>query len=241
MRRDGRLPDDQAEIVFSDVFVEQLEALETGQQLDVLADVVGLCEAPGGKHPLSNVLAGWNTIDVLAGDRRVVFKASTVAGIGIVEVLCIGPRANNEVYDIAVALVDSGALTGDEATQIFQALELLGVIEEAVGLDGWDFRPPAPDEGFVKAVVAAGLLDLDTASLLARDELEAAMTHGWGPDGPNQTAALTAALKRARSRADYPGLSAVLRRRNDRCAALMPRAGVACIRTKGHPGPHRST
>lgn len=235
------MPDDQAEVVFSDVFVEQLEELTDVEKERVLVEVVGLCEAPGGKHPLSKELTGWNTVDVLGGDKRVVYKASVRDGVGLVEVLCLGPRADSEVYVMAAALVESGLLAGDEAIQIWQALTLLEVVEEAVGIDGWDYRPSAAAEGFVRSVVAAGLLDENLASLLSTDELAAAMRDGWGPDGPDPAAALAAAMARARGRSDYPGAAVVLKRSEDRCGARMPRAGVACIRVAGHPGPHRST
>ena len=57
MRRGSRFPADQAEVVFSDVLVEQLSDLPHDQQLNVLGAIVGLCEDPAGKHPLKRPLA----------------------------------------------------------------------------------------------------------------------------------------------------------------------------------------
>ncbi|MBK5223381.1 MAG: hypothetical protein JJE52_11005 [Acidimicrobiia bacterium] len=241
--RGGRFPDDQAESVFSDAFVEQLGSLSDDERLSVIAEVVRLCDDPAGKHPLHTPLAGWNTLDVLGGHRRVVYKASAPGDVGLVEVLCLGPRSDNEVYDMAVGLRDAGLLEPDEITDLWDALAVLDVIEEDVGLDGWDFRPPLPPEGMVRAAVAAGLLDGETASLLSQDELEAAMADGWGPAGADPVRAIIAALERARRRRRVEPIdrAAILSgRRADRCEAVMPRAGTRCIRRRGHPGPHRS-
>ena len=92
----------------------------------------------------------------------------------------------------------------------------------------------------VRAAVGAGLLSADLASLLSKDELEAAMAGGWSEVGADPDLALQAAIKRARG--GYPALSdRVIRDRAiDRCGALMPRAQTRCIRRKDHPGPHRS-
>src|SRR5690606_11375933 len=145
-------------------------------------------------------LAGWNTLDVLGGHRRVVYKATVVDGTGLIEVLCLGPRSDNEVYDVAVGLRDAGLLDEDEVTDLWDALALLDVLEEDVGLDGWDYRPPPAPDGMVRAAVAAGLLDETTASALSKPELEAAMAQGWGASGPDPAAALIAALEQARKR-----------------------------------------
>lgn len=115
--------------------------------------------------------------------------------------LCLGPRSDNEVYDMAVGLRDAGLLDPDEITQLWDALAVLDVVEEDVGLDGWDYRPPPAPDGMVRAVVAAGLLDQETAELLAQPELEAAMENGWGPGGPDPVRALRS------SRAVAPSLS----------------------------------
>lgn len=245
MQRGGRLPGDQAEIAFSDAFVEQLGDLAEHEREEVLAEVIRLCDDPGGKHPLRTPLTGWNTLDVLGGHRRVVYKASDVDGTGLIEVLCLGPRSDNEVYDMAVGLRDAGLLGEDEVTDLWDALALLEVLEEDVGLDGWDYRPPPAPEGMVRAAVAAGLLDETTAASLSKAELEAAMAQGWGADGPDPTAALIAALEQARKRSRRPAdpdpAQVVAQRFGARCGADMPRAGSRCIRRAGHPGPHRAS
>ncbi len=190
MRRGQRLPDDQTEIVFSDVFVEQLEALHDDDQVGVLAAIVHLCADPAGKHALGNkddmVLAGWNTLDVLATEHRVVYRASNQYGTGLIEVLCLGMRRGSVVYDMADALKDSGALSDGQVTQLWIALSLLDVVAEKVGLDGWDYRSPPAPAGMVRAVVAAGLLSQHIAELLSKDEIEAAQTEGWGPAGKSE-------------------------------------------------------
>lgn len=244
MRRGERFPANAAELGLTDLFVEQLVRLTTSQREDVLVDLVRLCDDPGGKHPLRAPLAGWNTLDVLAGHQRVVYRATVVDGVGLIEALCLGPRTDSEVYDMAVALRDAGVLSEAELTQLWDALAILDVVAEQVGLDGWDFRPEAAPEGMRRAAVASGLLDEQTAALLSRDEIEAAMAAGWGAEGPDPAAALVAALERARSRAVpiSPDEAAVIlaSRARDRCGAILPRAQRPCVRRLGHPGPHRS-
>lgn len=246
MRAGRRLPGDRAEIVFSDRFVEQLETLTAPERLDVLASVVGLCANPGGAHTLSareghRMLVGWNTLEVSHRERRVVYRVDE-QGASIF-VLCVGARRGAEVYDMAAALAGSAALTEDELTQLWDALGLLDVLAEALGLDGWDYRPPPAPEGQRRAAVAAGLVEEVFAALLSKDELAAAMDFGWGSDGrPDPHRALEAALRRARGNAGYDSAEWVMRHRAaDRCDAVMPRAGVLCIRRAGHPGPHRAT
>lgn len=245
MLRGGRFIADQAEIVFSDVALEQLGELAEHQRTDVLAEVVNLCAAPGGKHPLRAPLAGWNTLDVLGGDRRVVYKASTHDDIGLIEVLCIGPRSDNEVYDMANALVDAGLLTDNEAIELWDSLAVLAVVAEEVGLDGWDYRPPPAPDWLVKQAVDSGILDKITASTLSKPELEAAFEGGFTPSGPDPTAAITAALERARARPSWPANSdlgeIIKERAAPRCGAAMPRAGTRCVRKEDHPGPHRAS
>jgi hypothetical protein len=244
VRRGGRFPDDQAEVVFTDVFTEQLGQLLEAEREAVLVHVVSLCDAPAGKHPLHAPLAGWNTLVVLGGHQRVVYKASVAGGTGLIEVLCLGPRSDHEVYDMAGALVRSGLLEPDEVASLWDALAVLDIVAEDVGLDGWDYRPPAAPEGMVRAAVAAGLLDEATAVVLSKPELEAALEHGWGPQGADPRAALLAALERARGRTVPPPSEPgeVIRGRSaPRCGAIMPRAGSRCVRRHGHPGPHRSS
>jgi hypothetical protein len=239
--RSRRLPRDQAEIVFSDEFVEQLAEFDRHQQLDVLVTVVALCSAPEGKHALAGAMAGWNTVEVLARKQRVVFKVSIIDGVGLIEVLCMGERSKSVVYDVALALIRSGALSDDEVTQIWQALALLDTLAEEVGLDGWDYRPPPAPDGMVRSAIAAGVVDADLAPLLSADELTAALSFGYGPDGPDAMRGLLAALERARARVPFTSAADLLARRGEqRCNAYMPRARTLCIRIEGHPGPHRA-
>jgi hypothetical protein len=239
VRRGGRLPGDQAEIVFSDILIEQLNELGESERIDVLAEIVRLCGKPAGKHPLHAPLSGWNTLDVLHGAHRVVYKASVTSGTGLIEVLCLGPRRDSEIYDMAIGIGNSGLLTDDELTQLWEVLGLLDVAVESVGLEGWDYRPAPAPEGLRRAAVAAGLLDEKTASLLAKDEVEAAMADGWGVAGPDPTRALRAALRRARGSGDFDERKILEARLVDRCGAIMPRAKATCVRRAGHPGPHR--
>ena len=247
MKRGDRFPGDQAEIVFSEPFVEYLDGLSVRDREVVVAEVVALCRNPAGSHTLSNRgstdrLAGWNTVDVLAGEHRVVFASRVVDGVGLIEVLCAGPRKGSAVYDLASSLAATGLLTDDEIYEIWQALILVEIVAEAVGLDGWDYRPPAAPQGMVRSAVAAGVLDEETARLLASDELRAAMEHGWDDSGPDPTAALKAALQRARAGVDPGDLTRILTARSaDRCDEILPRTGERCIRVAGHPGAHRGS
>jgi hypothetical protein len=241
VKRGSRFPENQAEVLFSDISVEQLAELNIDQRYDVLSDVVRLCDSPSGKHPLSRSLRGWNTLEVLDGHKRVIYRATIQNPVGLIEVLCLGPRSDQEVYDLALALIKTGLLTDEEGTQLWDALALLEVVAESVGLDGWDFRaPPAPD-GLVKTVVAAGVLEEAIAKLLSQDEILAAMNASWSETGrPNMEEALEAALKRARFSSSYPAREILFARSEPRCALLMPRAKIRCIRKFGHPGPHRA-
>lgn len=241
MKRGGRLPDDQAEVVFADVFVEQVADLTEAEQLDVLRAVQRLIEAPDGKHPLSAPLVGWNTEAVLGGHQRIVYKATAEGGVGLIEVLCLGPRAASEVYDLAVAL--ARILDPHDMTQVWESLALLDIVAEAVGLDGWDYRPPPAPEGLIRASVAAQALDEQTARMLSKHEIEAALAAAWEHGGADAdpVAAVRAALRSARGSITPPADRDILdERRAERCSAAMPRAGVACIRKAGHPGAHRA-
>ncbi len=241
MRRAERFPNHQAEVVFGDIFVEQLESLSEHERLDILGAIVALCENPAGKHPLRAPLAGWNTLAVLKGERRVVYKGSLTRGVGLIEVLCLGTRRNDEVYDMAHALTVNAHLTDDEVTQLWAVLALLDVVVEQVGLDGWDYRPEPANTGLRKALVRSGLLDADTAAVLSKDEVLAAMEHGWGTKGADPVKALRAALERARGSVDPTAVSRIIAGRQlERCGVAMPRAGVRCIRRKSHPGAHRA-
>lgn len=242
MRSGERFPSDQAEVVFSDIFVEQLEDdLDRTQAEEVLSDVVRLCENPGGSHPLHAPLTGWNTLEVLGRSRRVVYHARMVDGHPLIDVLCLGPRSNSDVYDVAEGLRDSGLLSEETFTQVWEALRLLDVTAEEIGLDEWDFRPTPAPVGMQKAAIAAGVLPEDVTRLLSKDELEAAMEHGWAPDGTvDPDRALNAALARNRL-SNHPDLPAILARRQEpRCSEFMPRAKQRCARRADHPGPHRA-
>jgi hypothetical protein len=246
MRHGQGFPGGQAEIVFNDVFVEYLEELRLEQRESVLVSIVALCDNPIGSHPLSNrsshdTLAGWNTLTVLHNEHRVIFSSIVANGVGVIEILCAGPRRAGAAYDMANALIRTGRLTNEEVTEIWQALMLLDVIAEEVGLDGWDFAPPPAPDGMVRAVVASGLLPESIARALSKDELEAAMEHGWDRGDPNPASALDAAIRRARLGVSEVDVTHILEQRAaERCDVLLPRAGVRCIRRAGHPGPHRS-
>jgi hypothetical protein len=247
VRRGERFPNDQAEIVFNDIFLEYLETLTLAEREDVLVETVRLCANPAGTHALSNrgsdeKLAGWNTVDVLGKEHRMVFSSRVIDGVGIVEVLCAGPRKANAVYDIAADLSRTGRLTEDEVTQIWQALTLMDMVAESINLDGWDYRPTPAPEGMVMAAVRSGLLSEPTARALSQDELTAAMAEGWTAGGPDPIAALAAAMLRARAGVDAGDVTRIIEgRARDRCQAAMPRARVQCIRRAGHPGPHRAS
>ncbi|MDR5701499.1 hypothetical protein [Agromyces aerolatus] len=244
MQSGGRLPDDQAEIVFTDAFFEYLAGLTASESVAVLADVVALTSNPVGKHPLSNTtrygqLAGFNTAEVLGGEHRIVYRVRVVEDVGVIEVVVGGPRRGSEVYTAAHALVASGVLTVEEATQIWDALNLLDVAAEHAGLDGWDYQPEPADPGHRRAAVAAGVLPADIADLLSKDELAAAMANGWGDSGADPTRAIEAALRRARGNAVSSDI-VLTSRLKPRCGAYMPRAKKSCIRCEHHPGAHRS-
>lgn len=245
MRRGARFPADAAEVILTDILLEQLAGRAEAERTAILADLVRLCDDPGGKHPLRAPLTGWNTLEVLGSSQRVIYRATVVDGVGLLEALCLGPRTDAEVYDMAVGLRDAGILTDEELSALWDALAILDIVAEHVGLDGWDFRPEPAPEGMRRAAVAAGLLDEISAALLSRDEIGAAMQAGWGPQGPDPASAVLAAMERARSRAvpvDAQAAAGILAARaEDRCAALLPRARRPCIRRAGHPGPHRST
>ncbi|MFF3222619.1 hypothetical protein ACFYV7_07465 [Nocardia suismassiliense] len=247
MRKGESFPGGQAEFEFSDAFVEYLEDLPSAECESVLVDLLTLCGNPAGSHPLSNRgtgdrLAGWNTLDVLGKQHRVVFASRIVDGVGVIEVLCAGPRRADAAYDMANALIQCGQLTLDEVTELWQALVLLDVLAEDIGFDGWDYRPESAPEGLIRTVVAAGLLDETIARVMSKDEINAAMSQGWGPEGPDPESALRAALARARAGVDAGDLSRIVGEHGEpRCGAVLPRAGVACIRRKEHPGPHRAT
>lgn len=244
-------PDNQAFILFNDAFVEALEERSPQQRLDILAEVLTLCDNPVGNHPLGNRpgqnLAGWNTIDVLQKEYRVVFasRIEEVEGrsVGHIDVLVLGPRKADAVYDMAGALRATGRLSEVELTEIWEALALLDTVAEDVGLDGWDYRPEPASPGLIKAAVAAGVLDETTAGALSKDEINAAMEHGWNDAGAlDPIGALTAALQRARAGVEALDLTRIVANRGEpRCGAIMKRTLKRCVRRTDHPGPHRAT
>ena len=247
MRGNARSPNDQAEVVLYEPFVEYLlELTERGRE-EVLADVCSLCLCPAGTHPLGNKdkqdrLADLNTLHTLGKEHRIVFASRVVNGVGVLEVLCGGPRKASAVHDIANMLAKTGKLTKDEVTQLWDALELLEIVAEDIGVDGWDYAPPVARKHLVDIVVKLGILERDVASTLSGPEIQAAMEAGFNELGePTPAAALTAAMNRARTRASYTDASVILRSRlAPRCGAWMPRAKAPCTRCEGHPGAHRS-
>ena len=245
MRSGERLPGDQAEVVFSDESVEWIaDNLNPTNQDAVIDTIVSLFQNPAGKHPLSNTsstkLAGFNTINAGDGvELRVVFRSSAVNGVGLIEIVAIGPRDGSAVYDMAHALIRSGKLTSEEAAQIWEVVEMLDLTRSRLGLEDWDYFEGAAPEGLVKAAVAAGVLDEATARLLTITELTAAMTEGWGADGaPDVDAGLAAALRLVGNSARPDRI--LTSRPEARCGALMPRSKRRCIRIAGHAGAHRS-
>lgn len=236
MRRGDSFPEDQAEVTYSDIFEEQLEALPAETAKQVLGDIVRLCANPGGKHPLRARLAGFNTVEVAGREMRCVYRATPpndTNATGLIEVLCIGKRRNNEVYDAAQALLDANLITGRELTQIWIAFDAVGVAAERYGLDGWDYRPTPPNEGLVLSAVAAGLVDETTARLLSESELVEVLKSATEPDP------LQVALERQRRLGPRLAPDQLPARATARCGKWMPNARTNCVRRKGHPGPCR--
>ncbi|WP_147243173.1 hypothetical protein [Acidipropionibacterium virtanenii] len=247
MRSGERFPDDQAELVISDEAIEWIaDNLTASEQDEFLDDLTTLFRRPWGKHPLSNRsaadhLAGLNTASTLSGDHRIVFRSTVSAqGTGLIEVIAIGPRTSNRIYDAVNALVASGKLDDSITQQIWDLLALLEDTVDRYGLEPWDYLPPVAAEGLVKAAVASGVLPEDLARLMSADEITEAMAHGWdentGQADPG--GALGAALARVGGSADPEHIFAS--RGEPRCGAQMPRADRLCIRRRGHPGAHRS-
>jgi len=247
MRVGERLPGDQAELVLATQVEDWIaENVEESRFDEILDDIVALFAQPWGKHPLSNRtvsdhLAGLNTATTLGGDHRIVFRASTSAeGTGLIEVVAIGPRSGNRVYDAVNALVASGRLDQASVQSIWNMLELYERTAEKHGLELWDYRPDPAPAGLVKSAVAVGALPQGTAEVLSTDELNAALAHAWDPESGelDPARALSAALERVAGSADPERLIAL--REEPRCGAPMPRAKAPCIRRRGHAGAHRA-
>lgn len=245
MRAGEHLPDDQAELVLSTQVEEWIaEHVDQSQWDELLDDIIDLFTRPWGKHPLSNRtatdhLAGLNTTATLRGDYRIVSRASiTPDGTGLIEIVAIGPRSENRIYDAVNALLASGTLDEDVVQSIWDMLELYELTAEKHGLE---LRPAPPPEGLVKSAVAVGALTQEIAEVLSIDELNAAIANAWDPDTGqlDPSRALTAALERVAGSSDPERLIAL--REEPHCGALMPRAKASCIRRRGHAGAHRAT
>jgi len=242
MRAGGKLPGDRGELVLTDSFLEQVAELSRADALEVMATVVRTLENPGGKHPLSarvsRALVGCNTVETLGGTHRIVYFVDE--NQASITVFALGLRRNNEIYDKAIALVNSGVLTADEITSIWQVLALLDIVAETFGLDSSDYLPQQAPEGLVLAAVRAGILDEDIAQLLSKEEINEAMIAGFANGEVDMDAALTAALKVARGRSGFDSADIIRTRKEPRCANWMPRSRALCIRRAGHSGPCRS-
>lgn len=246
--RDGeKFPADQAEVVFAEEVVDWIaDNLEQSEWDDVIDDIISLFTNPAGKHTLSNrrsgKLAGLNTTATLRGDYRIVFRSSISSeGTGLIQILALGPRSENRIYDAVSALVNSGKLTDDEVESIWAMLAVYDRTAQKHGLELWDYRPPPAPEGMIKAAVVSGVLPHDVAVHLTKDEISAAMADGWNPDTgePDPDRALVAALERVASSSTPERL--VAQRSEPRCGAPMPIAKRPCIRVRGHAGAHRAT
>lgn len=247
MQRDEHLPDDQAEVVVSDDVVEWLATNVTAAEREqVFDDIVSLFTRPWGKHPLSNRsrtdrLAGLNTVTTIDGTHRVVYRAGvSPQGVGLIEVLAIGPRRDNAVYDAVNAMLATGRLD-DVAEQIWGLLAIYEDTARRFGLELWDYAPPPAPESLVRSAVAAGVLPESVARLLSADEIMTALSHAWDPatGRPDPAGAVAAAVRRVSGSSDPDRLLAD--RGDPRCGAPMPRAKAPCIRRAGHPGAHRAT
>lgn len=243
MRRGEKLPNDQAEIVVTDHFIEYLENLEQPSQVrEVLKDIIRLCEDPAGKHPLGKELTSLNTVETLQKAHRIIYGVRDDGQVGLIEVLAAGPRRDNEIYDIANTL--QSKLTHEEWTQIWDILMLVEETAEDVGLDPWDYAPDPAPPGLVEAAVNSGVIDREVAEVMSKDEIVAAMEGGYTPAGVDKAAALHAAMTTARAAGHtLPDPRQIYgdKRLEPRCGVFMKRAAKPCIRRAGHSGPHRST
>ncbi|MGP9683817.1 hypothetical protein [Brachybacterium sp. AOP3-A1-3] len=248
MRVGDSLPGDQAEVIFTTEAEEWIASHVEGSHWDeFLNDVVALFTQPWGKHPLSNrnasdQLAGLNTTATLRGDYRIVFRATiSQRGTGLIEILAIGPRSNNRIYDSVNSLIRSGKLSEDEVQSIWDMLEIYESTADKHGLELWDYTPEPAPPGLIKAAVAIGALSQGLAEILSADEINAALADAWDPESGelDPARALRAAVERVAGSADPERIIAL--RQEPRCNAHMPRADKPCVRRRGHPGAHRAT
>lgn len=247
MREGERLPHDQAEVTFSTQIEDWVaNNVERARWDEVLDDIVALFTQPWGKHPLSNrgtsQLAGLNTTATLRNEYRIVYQVSvSPEGTGVIEILAIGPRSNNRIYDAASALISSGKLSAEEAQSVWDMLTLYETTAEKHGLELWDCQPDPAPPGLIKSAVAIEALPQEVAELLAADEINAAMANAWDPDTGelDPARAMRAALSRVAGSANPERI--ITLREKPRCGAPLPRAGKPCIRRGGHPGAHRAT
>lgn len=214
-------------------------ASERGEVFDA---ITGLFTSPEGKHRLSNRattnLVGFNTVEACQRVYRIIYRARASEGVGLIEIITVGVRRDDEVYAEANDLVQSGKLTSAEQTQIWDVLTFLAESRERLGLEEWDyFDDPAPT-GMVKAAVAGGILSEEVARLLTQRELTAAMTAAWASGELDTNAALEAAVRLVASSATPERV--LQSRRANRCGAHMPLAKAPCIRAAGHAGAHRA-
>lgn len=248
MRKGEHFPDDQAEVVIADGVIDWIVDNITDEQRDqILDDIVALFRRPWGKHPLSNHtaadhLAGLNTATTLAGDHRIVFRSVvTEHGVGLIEIIAIGPRKDNRVYDAVNALLACGSLDPSLEQQIWALLAVYEETAERFGLELWDYRPEPAPPGLVRSSIASGALTEDVAKLLSTDEITAALADAWDPETgePDPDRALAAAVRRVAASNDPERLMKI--RGEPRCGAYMTRADDYCVRRRGHAGAHRAT
>lgn len=244
MQPGERFPNDQAEVAFTEESVNWLiERVSSAERESVFDSIVGLFTAPDGKHRLSNQgktnLVGLNTVEAARRTYRVIYRARTVSGVGLIEIVTIGLRRDGEVYSDAHDLVASGKLSESEQTQIWDALRFLDETKERFGLEEWDYMEEAAPEGMIKAVAGAGILDEHIARLLSKEELVAAMEAAYRTGQLDTDAALQAAMNRVASSAKPDRV--FTSRKAPRCGVQMPISGKVCIRAEGHAGAHRSS
>ncbi len=243
MQPGENFPDDQAEVTFTEESIDWLAGNVNSAEREMVFDtIVGLFANPSGKHRLSNQnktnLVGFNTVEAAQRTYRIIYRARTQNGVGLIGIITIGFRRDNDVYGEAHDLVASGKLTEAEQTQIWDVLRFLEETKERLGLEEWDYKEEAAPVGLVKAAVAAGIMDEEFASLLSQSELTAALAAAFETGQLDRAAALSAAMTRVASSANPDRV--FQSRQTPRCGVIMPVAGKPCIRAEGHAGAHRA-